>query len=141
MLSHRWEARSLQAHLSDVRKQAMYCVVHGGTSVDLRTLSVEYLSSLPFDGMAIGGSLGKDRDEMHDMLKWLMPLLPADKPNHLLGIADELSCRMAVPLGVDTMDSCNPTRIARCVLQGLLPLLRAACCYCYHMSHMYTSHC
>ena len=63
--------------------------------------------------MAVGGSLGKDRAEMIDMLTWLMPLLPRDRPNHLLGIADPESCVAVVPLGVDTMDSCNPTRVAR----------------------------
>ena len=112
-LSHRWMARSLREHLSNVNDQAMYAVVHGGVDRELRTRSVEYLSSLPFDGMAVGGSLGKDRQEMLDMLSWLMPLLPRNKPNHLLGIADPESCASVVPLGVDTMDSCNPTRVAR----------------------------
>ena len=58
-LSHRWMARSLRAHLSDQRQQAMYAVVHGGTDEELRAHSAAYLSSLPFDGYAIGGSLGK----------------------------------------------------------------------------------
>ena len=112
-LSHRWMARSLRAHLADPRQQAMYAVVHGGVDREFRERSAKYLGSLPFDGMAVGGSLGKDRAEMIDMLSWLMPLLPPDRPNHLLGIADPESCEAVVPLGVDTMDSCNPTRIAR----------------------------
>ena len=33
-LSHRWEARSLKAHLRDVRTQAMYAVIHGGVDED-----------------------------------------------------------------------------------------------------------
>ena len=53
--------RSLQQHLSDVRQQAMYAVVHGGLSLELRRQSVDYLTQLPFDGYAVGGSLGKDR--------------------------------------------------------------------------------
>lgn len=112
-LSHRWMARSLRQHLSDPREQAMYAVVHGGTDLELRHASAEYLSSLPFDGFALGGSLGKDRDEMLQMLGQLMPALPREKPNHLLGIADEASVRGAVALGVDTFDSCLPTRNAR----------------------------
>jgi len=112
-LSHRWMARSLAAHRADPRKQAMYAVVHGGVDRELRGRSAAYLASLPFDGMAVGGSLGKDRAEMIDMLTWLMPLLPRSRPNHLLGIADPQSCAAVVPLGVDTMDSCNPTRVAR----------------------------
>ena len=46
--SHRWEARSLKRHLEDVRKQAMYAVIHGGLDIKMRTQSVEYLTSLPF---------------------------------------------------------------------------------------------
>ena len=60
-LSHRWMARSLRAHLNEPRQQAMYAVVHGGTDQAMRRESAEYLASLPFDGFAIGGSLGKDR--------------------------------------------------------------------------------
>ncbi len=52
--SHRWEARSLKKHLENVKNQAMYSVIHGGVDVELRTKSVEYLTSLPFDGYAIG---------------------------------------------------------------------------------------
>ena len=38
-LSHRWEARSLRAHLADVRRQAMYAVIHGGVDRGLRKMS------------------------------------------------------------------------------------------------------
>jgi queuine tRNA-ribosyltransferase len=120
--SHRWEARSLQEHLKDVRNQAMYCVVHGGIDRELRTKSVEYLTSLPFDGYAIGGSLGNGKQELKELLDWMMPLFDEDtptttnrrnKPRHLLGIADEESIRNAVAKGIDTLDSCYPTRVAR----------------------------
>jgi queuine/archaeosine tRNA-ribosyltransferase len=53
----------------------MYGVVHGGVHRDLRASSVDYLASLPFDGLAIGGALGKDRAEMVDMLQFLMPMV------------------------------------------------------------------
>ncbi|KAI0557142.1 queuine tRNA ribosyltransferase [Gracilaria domingensis] len=113
LLSHRWEARSLRRHLEDRRNQAMYAVVHGGIDQDLRRMSAEYLTSLPFDGYAIGGSLGKDRPELFELLSFVVPLLPKDKPNHLLGIADVDSIQGAVPFGVDTFDSCFPTRLGR----------------------------
>jgi len=57
--------------------------------------------------------LGRDKAEMLDLLQFLMPKIPRDKPNHLLGIADPDAALKVVPLGVDTMDSCNPTRVAR----------------------------
>lgn len=113
LLSHRWEARSLREHLRDVRQQAMYCVIHGGVDRALRQMSIDYLTSLPFDGFGIGGSLGRDRTELLDLLRFVMPRLPRDRPNHLLGIADMASIERAVPLGVDTFDSCFPTRVGR----------------------------
>lgn len=113
LLSHRWEARSLRRHLEDRRKQAMYAVVHGGIDEPLRQMSAEYLTSLPFDGYAIGGSLGKDRNELFNLLRFVVPLLPKEKPNHLLGIADVESIQGSVPFGVDTFDSCFPTRLGR----------------------------
>lgn len=115
--THRWEKRSLEHHLKNPNKQAMYSVIHGGINPELRKKSCEYLANLPFDGHAIGGSLGKNREEMMIMLKQLMPLLPQEKPNHLLGIGDLLSLGQAVTLGIDTFDSSHPTRCAR---HGLL---------------------
>lgn len=111
--THRWERRSLERHLSDPRKQAMYCVLHGGIDRDLRALSVDVLTALPFDGIGIGGSLGKNRTELDELLQFLMPLIPRDKPNHLLGIGDLESVPRSVPHGIDTFDSTYPTRSGR----------------------------
>jgi queuine tRNA-ribosyltransferase len=115
--SHRWEARSLKEHLKDVQQQAMFCVVHGGIDKELRTQSVEYLTALPFDGYGIGGSLGNGREELKDLLEWMMPLFDEgerrNKPRHLLGIADEESIRNAATKGIDTLDSAYPTRLGR----------------------------
>ena len=48
------------------------------------------------------------------MLEYLMPMLnKPGKPVHLLGIADEESIRRSVHFGIDTYDSCFPTRLAR----------------------------
>jgi queuine tRNA-ribosyltransferase len=111
--THRWEKRSLDEHLKNPNGQAMYAVVHGGVDMTLRKKSVNFLSQLPFDGYAIGGSLGKTKPEMFEMLSQLFPLLPKDKPNHLLGIADLESIDEVVKMGVDTFDSAYPTRSAR----------------------------
>jgi queuine tRNA-ribosyltransferase len=111
--THRWEVRSLQRHLQKPAKQAMYAVIHGGIDPDLRRESAMLLSNEPFDGFAIGGSLGKTKKEMHTMLEDLMPHLPKEKPNHLLGIGDRRSLEMVIPLGIDTLDSSYPTRAAR----------------------------
>ncbi len=82
--THRWEIRSLNAHLANPQNQAIYAVIHGGVDLALREESIATLSPLPFDGFAIGGSLGKRRDEMVTMLTHILPKLPHDRPNHLL---------------------------------------------------------
>lgn len=115
--THRWEKRSLDAHLANPQNQAMYAVIHGGIDQDLRLKSCDYLTNLPFDGFAVGGSLGKTREQMFQMLSYTMPRLPVEKPNHLLGIGDLESLAIGIELGIDTFDSSHPTRCAR---HGLL---------------------
>lgn len=136
--THRWEKRSLDEHLknkssnfsrqpaqeigdpgfsSERADQAMYAVIHGGLDQDLRAESVAILSREAFDGFAIGGSFGKNHGDMIAMLTHLMPLMPQDKPNHLLGMGDPNSIPHIVSLGIDTFDSSYPTRCAR---HGLL---------------------
>lgn len=128
--THRWEKRSLDAHLENKNNQAMYAVVHGGINKDLRKRSCDYLTQLAFDGFAIGGSMGKNREEMIEMLSYTMPFIPTDKPNHLLGIGDLASLDECVKLGIDTFDSSHPTRCARHGLlftqQGYVKILHAS---------------
>lgn len=111
--THRWEKRSLDAHLANPNNQALYAVIHGGIDVNLRKKSCEYLGNLPFDGFGIGGSLGKNRPEMINMLAEVMPSVPTERPNHLLGIGDLPSIKECIPLGLDTFDSSYPTKAAR----------------------------
>jgi queuine tRNA-ribosyltransferase len=111
--THRWEQRSLETHLKNPQGQAMYGVIHGGINLELRQASCAFLTGLAFDGFAIGGSMGKNKDEMHTLLSHTLPLLPEEKPNHLLGIGDLSSIERCVPLGIDTFDSSYPTRAAR----------------------------
>lgn len=115
--THRWEERSLIEHLKSPQSQAIYAVIHGGINPVLRKQSCEFLTKLPFDGFAIGGSVGKNRQEMVEMLSYTMPLLPPQAPNHLLGIGDLPSVAAAIERGVDTFDSSHPTKCAR---HGLL---------------------
>jgi queuine tRNA-ribosyltransferase len=111
--THRWEERSLNAHLSNPQGQAMYGVVHGGIDPELRKQSCQFLSALPFDGFAIGGSMGKNKGQMIEMLTPTTTYLPDHLPRHLLGIGDVSSIIDCVPLGLDTFDSTYPTRAAR----------------------------
>jgi len=111
--THRWEERSLIAHKANPQQQALYAVIHGGVDPVLRKESCDFLTPLDFDGFAIGGSMGKTKQEMHTMLSAMLPYLPTEKPNHLLGIGDLESLHLTIPLGIDTFDSSYPTRAAR----------------------------
>lgn len=111
--THDWEKRSLMTHKADVKGQAMYAVIHGGINPELRKSSIDTLTKLDFDGFAIGGSMGKTKQEMLDILTFSLPLLPEDKPNHLLGIGDLPSLEKLMHLGIDTFDSSYPTKAAR----------------------------
>lgn len=115
--THRWQKRSLDEHLLDRKNQAMYAVIHGGLDNDLRRKSAAILADMSFDGFAIGGSLGKNLEQMVTMLCALMSHVPSEKPRHLLGIGDHRSIEEIIKLGIDTFDSSYPTRCAR---HGLL---------------------
>lgn len=111
--THRWEERSLIEHQKNRQNQALFGVIHGGIDPTLRRKSCEFLTDLPFDGYAIGGSVGKNRHEMHELLTFTTKYLPEEKPIHLLGIGDLPSLTRSIPLGIDTFDSSYPTKAAR----------------------------
>ncbi|MBF5051217.1 Queuine tRNA-ribosyltransferase [Candidatus Clavichlamydia salmonicola] len=111
--THRWEKRSLDTHLKDPRKQAMYGVVHGGPNLDLRKYSCDVLSDMSFNGFAIGGSVGKTKEELDTIVKFTRNHLPPEKPVHLLGIGDPTSIKNLVQYGIDSFDSSYPTKAAR----------------------------
>lgn len=92
-------------------KQIIYGIVQGGKYKKLREKSAKFIGSLPFDGIGIGGSFGKD--EMIQTLKWIIPYLPEEKPRHLLGIGKIKDIFNAIENGVDTFDCVIPTREAR----------------------------
>jgi queuine tRNA-ribosyltransferase len=115
--THRWAVRSLEAFTSSEPlhgyRQALYGIVQGGAFRALRERSAEFIAALPFHGLAVGGNLGQGHDEMNQVLEWTEPLLPAEKPRHLLGIGDVAGVFAAVERGMDTFDCVMPTRSAR----------------------------
>jgi queuine tRNA-ribosyltransferase/7-cyano-7-deazaguanine tRNA-ribosyltransferase len=109
--THRWAGRSI--HARKRRGQFLYGIVQGGAFEDLRKASAKFVGSLPFDGFAVGGSLGRTKEDMFQVIKWTTPFLPEDKPRHLLGIGAVVDVFRAVELGIDTFDCVIPTREAR----------------------------
>jgi queuine tRNA-ribosyltransferase len=110
--THRWAERSLEAHRRS--DQAIFGIIQGGVNPDLRKRSAEFISSLPFPGIAIGGlSVGETKEEMHGMLDLVMPLLPENKPRYLMGVGTPEDLINGVVRGVDIFDCVLPTRLAR----------------------------
>lgn len=110
--THRWAERSRKAQSR--QDQMMLGVVQGGTFADLREESARYLASLDFPGYAIGGlSVGEPKEAMHGMLEVTIPLLPEEKPRHLLGVGSPEDLFECVARGVDIFDCALPTRVAR----------------------------
>lgn len=121
--THRWAQRCLEQHAkARLDYQTLFGIVQGGAYRDLREESARVIGNLPFEGLAIGGSLGKSKKEMHAILDWTIPLLPAAKPRHLLGIGELQDILEGVARGIDLFDCAAPTRWAR---NGALIVSRA----------------
>jgi queuine tRNA-ribosyltransferase/7-cyano-7-deazaguanine tRNA-ribosyltransferase len=110
--THQWAKRSVQAW-TNREKQGLYGIIQGGAYKDLRLKSSEYICSLDTPGIAIGGSLGRSKSDMYDILDWILPVLPDNRPRHLLGIGEIEDLFGASARGIDTFDCVSPTRIAR----------------------------
>ncbi|MGN6757637.1 MAG: tRNA-guanine transglycosylase, partial [Thermomicrobiales bacterium] len=153
---HRWADRCLAARTRHA-DQALFGIVQGGAFRDLREQSAAFFADRPFPGYCIGGSLGKDKDDMRAILDWTLPLLPAGRPRHLLGIGDPEDLFDAIERGIDLFDCVAPTRLARhgalYTADGRLqiksaryihergPIEEGCGCYtCAHFSRGYLSH-
>ena len=112
--THRWLERCLTWHGAEgPERQAVFGIVQGGVHEDLRRESAEAVSAAGVDGIAIGGTLGRDKEEMAGVLAVTAPLLPEDAPKHLLGIGEVDDLLTGIGLGLDVFDCAVPTRLAR----------------------------
>lgn len=138
MRTHSWAKRSLSRHIELEKQkkefskpglgvsfkpglensfpQALFGIVQGGRSEELRKESARVVAEMNvngvgFDGFGIGGSFAKE--DMSTACKWVNEVLPEDKPRHLLGIGEPEDLFMGVENGVDLFDCVGPTRTAR----------------------------
>jgi queuine tRNA-ribosyltransferase len=112
--THRWLGRCLEWHEREgSERQAVFGIVQGGVHEDLRRASAQAVSEAGVDGLAIGGTLGRDKEEMRGVLELTAPLLPEDAPKHLLGIGEVDDLLAGIGIGLDVFDCAVPTRLAR----------------------------
>jgi queuine tRNA-ribosyltransferase len=112
--THRWLDRCLRWHAQHGPPgQLVYGIVQGGVYEDLRSESAAAVAASGCDGIAIGGSLGRDKAQMYEVVGWTTAVLPDDRPRHLLGVGDVDDLLRGVELGIDTFDCAMPTRLGR----------------------------
>jgi queuine tRNA-ribosyltransferase len=92
----------------------LFGIVQGGMFPDLREQSAKELTSIGFDGYAIGGlSVGEPNKVMYEIIEKTVPHLPEDKPRYLMGVGTPEDILEAVERGIDMFDCVLPTRNAR----------------------------
>jgi queuine tRNA-ribosyltransferase len=112
--THRWLDRCLEWHdANGPARQAVFGIVQGGVYEDLRHTSAARVAAAHVDGIAIGGTLGRDKPEMYAVIDMTVGHLPADAPKHLLGIGEPDDLVEGIRRGIDVFDCAVPTRLAR----------------------------
>ncbi len=117
--THRWAKQSLEAHKKNTSyhgyRQFLFGIIQGANHKELREESARIISSMDFDGIAIGGeSVGYNMEATKEILDWVNPIIPEDKPHYTMGVGyNPFDLFEVVERGVDMFDCVAPTRIAR----------------------------
>lgn len=128
--THRWAERCVKEHkklsllkrgssaslgMTVPHKQYLFGIIQGANHEELRKESAKYISSLGFDGIAIGGeSVGYNMEATKNILDWVTPFIPKDKPRYTMGVGlDPDDLLKVVAGGADMFDCVAPTRLAR----------------------------
>jgi queuine tRNA-ribosyltransferase len=116
-LSMRWAQRSrdaFDAGGNHARSAALFGIQQGALDEGLRKDSADALTSIGFDGYAIGGlAVGEGQEAMFATLDFAPGQLPHDRPRYLMGVGKPDDLVGAVERGVDMFDCVLPTRSGR----------------------------
>lgn len=92
----------------------LFGIVQGSVYEDLRKECIQRLVEIGFDGYAIGGvAVGEPRKHLYEILEWVVPFLPVNKPRYLMGLGKPEELVAAVEAGMDMFDCVIPTREGR----------------------------
>ena len=112
-LSMRWAQRSRDA-FGDRPGHALFGIMQGGVTQELREESAGALKSIGFDGYAVGGlAVGEGQEAMFSVLDYAPGFLPQDKPRYLMGLGKPDDIVGAAERGIDMMDCVLPSRSGR----------------------------
>ena len=112
-LSMRWAARSREA-FGERPGHALFGIMQGGVTRELREEAAEALKAIGFEGYAVGGlAVGEGQEAMFGVLDYAPGFLPEDKPRYLMGVGKPDDIVGAVERGIDMMDCVLPSRSGR----------------------------
>ena len=112
LLSMRWAQRCRDIFSSE--KSGLFGIIQGGVFKDLREESLEKLTSIGFEGYAIGGlSVGETIEEMFQVVNFISTIMPKNHPRYLMGVGTPMDILRSVLSGIDMFDCVIPTRHAR----------------------------
>jgi queuine tRNA-ribosyltransferase len=118
--THRWLRESKDIHTKNPfsaygHHQALFGIIQGGSFPDLREQSTQFILDMDLDGIALGGEIiGADMQKTCEVIDWVRPLLPDNKPRYTMGVGlSPQDLIDVVARGIDMFDCVAPTRNAR----------------------------
>ena len=112
-ISTNW-AKRCKTEFGNNKKKALFGIVQGGLDERLRLDSLEKLTSINFDGYAMGGlAVGETQEQMFNILNRTVNYMPKNKPRYLMGVGTPSDILGAVKSGIDMFDCVMPTRSGR----------------------------
>ena len=95
-------------------KQFLFGIIQGSVYKELREKSAEDITSLDFDGYAIGGlAVGEPAETMYEIIDFTTDFMPENKPRYLMGVGRPENILEAIERGIDIFDCVMPTRNGR----------------------------
>src|SRR3989338_218339 len=118
--THRWGKESLEWHQKikqtsgQSSQQLLFGIVQGNFYPELRKESAKFISSLQFDGIAIGGvAICEPLEKMYEAVDAALPYIPKEKPRYVMGVGSPKELLELIGRGIDCFDSVYPTKMAR----------------------------
>jgi len=117
--THEWAKRCVQEHNKNSKhhgyKQFLFGIIQGANHKELREESARAISAMNFDGIAIGGeSVGYNMEATKNILDWVNPIIPENKPHYAMGLGHSpMDLFDVVSRAIDMFDCVSPTRMAR----------------------------
>ena len=110
--THRWLDRCISAWSNP--KQALFGIIQGSTFKEYRSKCLKEVINRDLPGYAIGGvSVGEGPQLMEEIIDWVAPQMPKDKPRYVMGVGTPIDLLTIWEKGIDMSDCIIPTKYGR----------------------------